>query len=71
MEFSKIDVVYNVMEGAMFHTHQGIELSSFVDVALDLEARIEVTSETMLDSCSSGIRGDVEDITITGIQSSG
>ena len=47
MEFSKIDVVYNVMEGAMFHTHQGIELSSFVDVALDLEAGTTGTNETI------------------------
>ena len=60
-----------VMEGAMFQTHQGTELSSFVDVTVDLETRVEVTSETMLESCSSRIRGDVEEISITDIQSSG
>ena len=59
------------MEGAMFQTHQVIELSSFVDVALDVEARIEVTSETMVDSCSSRIRGDGEEFSITDVKSSG
>ena len=60
MEFSKIDVVYNVIEGAMFHTHQATELSSFVDMTVDLEARVEVTRETMVDSCSPRIRSGVE-----------
>ena len=59
------------MEVTMFQTHQETELSRFVDVAVDLEARIEVTSETMLGSCSSRIRGDIEEISITDIQSSG
>ena len=71
MEFSKKDVVYNVMEGAMFHTHQATELSSFVDVAVDLKARVEVTSETMMDICSSRIRSGVEETSITDIKSSG
>ena len=35
------------MEGAMFWSHQAPELSSFVYVALNLEARIEGTSETI------------------------
>lgn len=50
----------------MFHPHQVTELSSFVYVALDLEARIEGTSEAMLDGCSSKNRGDREEISITG-----
>ena len=50
------------MEGAMFQTHQATELSRFVDGILDLEARIEVTTETMVDSYSSRIRGDGEEI---------
>ena len=37
----------NVMEGAMFQVHQVAELSSFVYVALDLEAIIEGTTETL------------------------
>ena len=53
--------VDNVMEGAMFQTHQATELSSFIHDALELEARIEVTSETMVDS----IIGDGEEISIT------
>ena len=57
--------VDNVMEGAMFQTHQPTELSSFIHVALELEARIKVTSETMVDSYSSRIIGDGEDISIT------
>ena len=39
----------------MFQTYQATELSSFVKVAVDLEARIEVTSETMMDCYSSRI----------------
>ena len=35
------------MEVAMFQPHQAAELSSFVYVALDLEARIEGTTETI------------------------
>ena len=35
------------MEGAKFQPHQGAELSSFVDVSLNLEARIAGTSETI------------------------
>ena len=62
--------VDNVMEAAMFQTYQATELSSFVKVAVDLEARIEVTSGTMVNSYSSRIRGDVEEIRITDIQSS-
>ena len=45
------------MEGAKFQTHQVTELSSFVYEALDMKARIEGTSETMVDSCSSQIEG--------------
>ena len=41
------------MEGAMFQTHQATEHSSFVDMAVDLEKRIEVTSETMVDPYNS------------------
>ena len=59
------------MEGAMFQPHQVAELSSFVYVALNLEERIEGTSETMLDRYSSRIRGDGEEISITEEKSSG
>ena len=37
----------NVVERAMFQPHQATELSSFVYVAIDLEARISGTSETI------------------------
>ena len=57
--------VDNVMEGAKFQTHQVTELSSFIDVAQDLEARIEVTHETMVGIYSSRIIGDGEEISIT------
>ena len=59
------------MEAVIFQTYQTAELSSFVKVAVDLEARIEVTSGTMVNSYSSRIRGDVEEISINGIQSYG
>ena len=59
--------VDNIMERIMFQTPQVTELTCFVDVAVDLETRVEVTSEIMLDSCSSRFRGDVEEITTTGI----
>ena len=35
------------MEVAMFQPHQAADLSGFVYVPLDLEARIEGTSETI------------------------
>ena len=35
------------MKGAIFQPHQATELSSFVYVALHLEARIAGTSETI------------------------
>ena len=63
--------VGNVMEEAMFQTHQATELSSFVDVAVNLEARIEQNTETMVDSCSSRIRGDGEEISLTEVKYSG
>ena len=47
------------------------ELTCFVNVAVDLEARIEVTSETMVDSYSSRIRGDGEEISLTKVKYSG
>ena len=50
----------------MFQTHQVTKLSSFENAAQDLEARIKVTHETMVDSYSSKIIGDIEEITITG-----
>ena len=56
------------MEGTMFQPHQVTELNSFVNVALHLEAIIAGTSETMLDSCSSRIRGDGEEISIIGVK---
>ena len=37
----------NIMEVALFQPHQVAELRSFVYVVLDLEARIEGTSETI------------------------
>ena len=55
----------------MFQTHQATELSSFVDVAVNLEARIEQNTETMVDSCSSRIRGDGEEISLTEVKYSG
>ena len=55
----------------MFQAHQVAELSSFVYVALNLEARIAGTSEKMLDRYSSRIRGDGEEISITEEKSSG
>ena len=63
--------VGNVMEEAMFQTHQATELSSFADVAVNLEARIEQNTETMVDSCSSRIRGDREEISLTEVKYSG
>ena len=59
------------MEAAIFQTYHATELSSFVYVALDLEVRIEVTNETMVDSYSSIIRGNGEEISIPDIKSSG
>ena len=58
------------MEGAIFQPHQVTELSRFVYVALDLEARIEVTIETKVNSYSSRIRHDGEEISITFLKSS-
>ena len=61
----------NVIKGAVFQPHQTAEHTSIVYVALDLEARIERTRVIMLDSCSSRIRGDGEEISITEVKYSG
>ena len=58
------------MEGTMFQPHQATELSRFVYVALHLDARKARTRETMLDSCSSRIRVDGKEISITEVKSS-
>ena len=56
------------MEGAMFQPHLVTVLSSLVYVALDLESRIEGTSEASLDGCSSRNTGDGEEISITEVK---
>ena len=61
----------NVTNVAMFQPHQAAELTSFVYVALNLEARIEGTSMLIVDICSLRIRGDGEEISITEVKYSG